>query len=246
MSKLWSRCQQCRKCEWNHLIVKNGSCCSGCGAPVTLYKRQSPAGRHVHVEDETRGDEGKPGGKGDGCQQDGRRPRSHPKKGRRHGTQGAASDTSAIHLLEQAAQATADAALQAALMAQIEQIRSKAEADSEASVSQAEAPRRADGAWKTAEHHHNQCVENPRCLLLPALRNRGTSGCRPWREASRRPVGPQRLAGCAPRRVTRGSAPVPAAGCRRRARGPCRAALPERAVRRRLPGRRPRRGRAAP
>ncbi|CAK0819365.1 unnamed protein product, partial [Prorocentrum cordatum] len=158
--KLWSRCQQCRKCEWNHLIVKNGSCCSGCGAPVTLYKRQSPAGRHVHVEDETRGDEGKPGGKGDGCQQDGRRPRSHPKKGRRHGTQGAASDTSAIHLLEQAAQATADAALQAALMAQIEQIRSKAEADSEASVSQAEAPRRADGAWKTAEHHHNQCVEN--------------------------------------------------------------------------------------
>ncbi|CAK0819360.1 unnamed protein product, partial [Prorocentrum cordatum] len=237
MSKLWSRCQQCRKCEWNHLIVKNGSCCSGCGAPVTLYKRQSPAGRHVHVEDETRGDEGKPGGKGDGCQQDGRRPRSHPKKGRRHGTQGAASDTSAIHLLEQAAQATADAALQAALMAQIEQIRSKAEADSEASVSQAEAPRRADGAWKPW---------GPPWKILGASWATSTSGCRPWREASRRPVGPQRLAGCAPRRVTRGSAPVPAAGCRRRARGPCRAALPERAVRRRLPGRRPRRGRAAP
>ncbi|CAK0819366.1 unnamed protein product, partial [Prorocentrum cordatum] len=78
--KLWSRCQQCRKCEWNHLIVKNGSCCSGCGAPVTLYKRQSPAGRHVHVEDETRGDEGKPGGKGDGSSRSDPRPRRTPRR----------------------------------------------------------------------------------------------------------------------------------------------------------------------
>eukprot|EP00959_Pyramimonas_sp_CCMP1952_P169500 3540836-Pyramimonas_sp.AAC.1 len=107
MVQPWSRCGQCRRCEWNSIIMKQGGSCSACGTRILLFK---PAGRKVHWEEEEQA-EAAPAAAPDHAK--GGRARSHsPRGGRRSGKgYGAKGNTSSTvtNLLEQAAQATKDA-----------------------------------------------------------------------------------------------------------------------------------------
>ena len=157
VEKLWARCTNCNRCEWNAIHIKNNLICKGCKQTVDLYRPR----RRVRVVEGSQGDEfydANSDVEADGPQQPHPvgilKPRSMSPQARGGGKGG--KGASPKFFLQQALSATTDANLQKDIQNQIDKL---TQSEKEQPVlSHVEALRRADGAQRNAEHIHTQAV----------------------------------------------------------------------------------------
>ena len=165
--RYWSRCTECETCEWNSVLARRNYLCKKCGAEVEPYSPPRRRGQRVHFG----GPEEEFGGGSDaegfydatsGSESE-RPPQPRPpgilKKGGPGGGKGG-KGTSVKSLLAQAHAAATDDTLKADLKAQLDKLaKEEANRDGE-KLTPAEAHRRADGAWRNAEHLHSRAVSS--------------------------------------------------------------------------------------
>eukprot|EP00959_Pyramimonas_sp_CCMP1952_P242914 5077559-Pyramimonas_sp.AAC.1 len=151
-SRAWTRCAGCQRCEYNDVLRRSDNMCAHCGEKVVPYQPKRSASR----------DKGKKkvsfvnDGSGNLLQPKGILRSASPSTGSKGNMRGMAAVTEHLQL---ALQASDDAQLKDSLQKQIQQLEKDAAGD-EGTVTPVEALRRADSAFRDADHRHGQLAAN--------------------------------------------------------------------------------------
>ena len=145
----WSRCSQCRSCEYNYKLLKNDKKCLTCGKQVKLFEsRPRSSDRRVAFEVS---DHKEDGNQSDQSSDQGRRRQRSPGRNKAK-----AKNSDLDDLLAKAVDSCGDdSELRAVLDAQRIRLQGQAPVHDGSEV---DSVKRADGAWKQASHKHQQLV----------------------------------------------------------------------------------------